>query len=311
MSQILFVFDNGKLNKKLSKIDLLSPMLEFHFQDNQLFFNISKNEKFPYPVYLRYFGSCESLDLKIILNENSKLTLIEEFSSQDQHEYTLNSNVNISLDKYSSIDYYKLQNQNKKSFHQSFIQVEQKESSESKLFFSDSGGSKSKSKLKVKLNERNASSNIYGLYLLNEDAQQVDNIINVEHLAGQCESSMSFKGVLDNKSKAKFEGKVYVHKNAKSTKANQENHNLLLTSKADVTSKPILEIYNDDVKCSHGSTVGQIDKDAIFYLNTRGIDKVNSIKMLIDAFVLEIIDKVDNELIQKYIKQRVLSNEPI
>jgi Fe-S cluster assembly protein SufD len=116
---------------------------------------------------------------------------------------------------------------------------------------------------------------------------------------------MLYKGILDKKSKAVFNGKVVVHPHAQQTNSSQTNHTLLLSNDAEVNTKPELEIYADDVKCTHGATVGQLDMESLFYLRSRGMDKDTALRTLLGAFACEVIGKISNEKIRQYIQSRV------
>lgn len=146
----------------------------------------------------------------------------------------------------------------------------------------------------VDINGENCDSNIYGLYLVDKN-QHVDNQIQVNHLKPNSTSNELFKGIIDDHARAVFNGHVHVHRDAQKTNAYQSNKNLLLTDKAIVNTKPFLEIYADDVKCSHGATVGQLDQDALFYIRSRGISYDNARLLLMYAFAAEVINKITIE----------------
>jgi len=132
----------------------------------------------------------------------------------------------------------------------------------------------------------------YGLYLADK-MQHVDNYVNVEHLAPGCTSNQLFKGVLDEMARGVFNGRIYVEKGAQGTSAYQKNNSIILTDDARMYTRPHLEIFADDVKCSHGATVGQLDEDAMFYLQSRGINKNEAKLMLMAAFADEVIQKIN------------------
>ncbi len=147
--------------------------------------------------------------------------------------------------------------------------------------------SKKKYTIEVNFSAINAVLHIYGLYQL-RDNQFADIKTTINHLVPQCESKQIWRGVLEDASKAIFEGKIIVHPNAQKTNAQLSNKNLLLSDNADINTKPTLEIYADDVKCSHGATVGFLDQDALFYLRSRGIDENRAREILVQAFIDEI-----------------------
>jgi Fe-S cluster assembly protein SufD len=309
MNVISFVFIDGEFNEDLSDISLLPSAISFKSEKNKIQLHIPQKQISPLPIHFKYLNGCKDLQHKIIMEEQSSMVFIEEYASNHEDAYLTNAMLEVQLNKHANMHYYKIQNENQQASHQGCIQVEQKESSDIKMFFADCGSNKSRSDVKIKLQERYASCCMNGLYFLNHDDQQIDNAIHVEHMAELGTSSMVFKGVLDKKSKAQFLGKVHVYENAKRTNAHQENHNLLLSSTADVTSQPKLEIYADDIKCTHGATVGQLDQDSLFYLRSRGIDKNTALKMLTDAFVAEIVEKIEDLSIRNYIQQRISQHE--
>jgi Fe-S cluster assembly protein SufD len=309
MNVISFVFINGEFNEKLSDVSIMPDTVVFQNEKNQLRLHIPKNQVLPLPIHFKYLNGCDSLQHNIVMEENSSLVFIEEYASDHTDAYLTNARLELQLHKHARLHYYKIQNENQQASHQVFINLAQSEASEVNMFFADCGSNKSRSDVHVKLNEPHASCIMNGLYFLNHDNQHIDNAIYVEHVAELGVSSMIFKGVLDKKSKAQFLGKVHVHENAQRTNAHQENHNLLLSSQADVTSQPKLEIYADDIKCTHGATVGQLDQDSLFYLRSRGIDEGTALKMLTDAFVAEIVEKIDDLSIRHYIQQRVAQHE--
>ena len=158
--------------------------------------------------------------------------------------------------------------------------------------------------LRFDVNGSNCTTNLYGLYPL-RGKQHVDNHTVVDHKVPHCESNEHYKGILNDQSTGVFNGKVFVRQDAQKTNAFQSNQNILLTDTADMNSKPELEIYADDVKCSHGSTTGQFDEEAVFYLRSRGIGEENARKLLIQAFADDVLDNVSNEALRDWLTERV------
>jgi len=150
------------------------------------------------------------------------------------------------------------------------------------------------------MNGENSHAKFNGLYIP-KDKEHFDNYILVNHLQPNCNSDQNYKGIADNQSSAVFLGKVNVARNAQKTNANQTNRNLLLSKQAKISSKPQLEIYADDVACSHGSTTGQLDDDAIFFMQSRGISKENAIRLLLFAFASDVLDDIQDDKIKAYV----------
>ena len=159
------------------------------------------------------------------------------------------------------------------------------------------------------INTKSLSSNAYcqlnGLYITNHK-QHVDNHTLIEHLSPHSTSSEFFKGIVDDKSRAVFNGSVIVHEGAIKTDAQQTNANLLLSSDAEIDTKPQLEIYNDDVKCAHGATIGQLDEDALFYLRSRGINEKDAKALLTFGFAKSLINTIPEATIKHKLTQLVL-----
>ena len=150
--------------------------------------------------------------------------------------------------------------------------------------------------LNLELNGSNIESHMYGLYLTDRN-QLVDNHTLVNHKEPNCNSNQLYKGILTDRSRAVFNGKVYVHSIAQKTNAFQQNNNILFSDNATIYTKPQLEIFADDVKCSHGSTIGQLDDEALFYLRARGLSKDDAQSLLVNAFAFDVTEKlVDDEI---------------
>lgn len=158
--------------------------------------------------------------------------------------------------------------------------------------------------LTVLVNGTQCSTNMNGAYLL-KDKQHVDNHTVVDHRQPHCVSNELYKGVMDEQSTAVFNGKVYVREHAQKINAFQSNGNVLLSDSATINSKPELEIYADDVKCSHGSTTGQLDEEAVFYLRARGLSESSARQLLVGAFIGDVIEKVENEAVREFIHDQL------
>jgi Fe-S cluster assembly protein SufD len=154
--------------------------------------------------------------------------------------------------------------------------------------------------LTIEVNGQNCETNLSGAYIL-KGKQHVDNHTVVDHKVANCQSNELYKGVIDEQATAVFNGKVFVRKDAQKINAFQSNGNVLLSDDATVNSKPELEIYADDVKCSHGSTTGQLDEEAVFYLRARGISEKGARALMVSAFIGEVLEKIENEAVLEYV----------
>lgn len=227
----------------------------------------------------------------IILGVNSHLRLVQCDDSINHGITFINSVTEVVIGRNASIDHYKLQNKDDNTAIINSIYFHQEEGSNLSSNAISLNGGLIRNLSKVSLNGPHAEAGIYGLYLMDR-YQHVDNQVYIDHIAPECVSRELFKGVLDDHASGVFNGHIKVHRNAQQTNAFQTNKNILLTDKATMDTKPFLEIYADDVKCSHGATVGQLDNEALFYIRSRGISESNAKVMLMYAFAAEVINKI-------------------
>ncbi len=240
----------------------------------------------------------------IVLGKNSKLSFLHCDDSINQQPGFLTTNTEIFLHENASLDLYKLQNLNNNTTLVNSSCVQQKSGSDLKINVLTFNGGVIRNEFIVDLIGENANADISGMYLM-DDNQHVDNQIKVIHSAPNCTSSELFKGVLDDNASGVFNGYIYVARDAQKTLAFQRNANILMKSTASIDTMPFLEIYADDVKCSHGATVGQLDNDALFYLMQRGISESNAKLLLMYAFVTEVTNKITIQPLQDSIDDMV------
>jgi Fe-S cluster assembly protein SufD len=206
-------------------------------------------------------------------------------------------------------DYFNVQNEHNNSVQVSHTFMHQQSNSKTQSIIVTIHGGIVRNNLNIKLDGEGADAHAYGLSLTDTE-QHVDNFVFIEHAKPHCTSNQLFKSVLNDQSTGAFTGRILVDRDAQKTLAYQKNSSLLLTNEARMNAKPQLEIYADDVKCSHGSTVGQIDEDALFYLRARGIGENEARLMLMHAFAVEILEEIKieplrlriNELIEKRLR---------
>lgn len=269
---------------------------------------VAKNVSLTTPIHLLFTpDSTEQISrcprTVIIVEEGAELTLIEEHHSNLQHQFT-NAVTEIYAHRNARVRYHKIQDEGLAATHVSNLFVNQQQDSRVDLFNLTCGAQLSREDVTIKMQSEGAECNMAGLYTLHHDGQHTDHHLHVDHIAKYCTSSMVYKGILDKKSRAVFNGKVHVHPQAKQINAYQANHNLLLSKEAEVNTKPELEIYADDVKCAHGATVGQLNDESLFYLRSRGMDKEAATKILLSAYADEVIRKIENANIKRYIQKR-------
>ncbi len=240
----------------------------------------------------------------IFLGKNSRASLIHCDDSIKRESSFTNNVTEIYLSENSLLNYYKTENKYADSILANNVFVHQKRDSQFKSTAITFNAGCNCNSFGVNLNETGAQTTLNGLYLV--DKQQIcDNHIFVNHAAPDCKSHQMYKGIMDDESVANFHGHILVAQDSQRTTAFQTNRNLLLTDKAHVTTKPFLEIYADDVQCSHGATVGQLDEEALYYLRTRGIGESTANRLLMFAFANDIVQNVEIEALRDRLSNMV------
>jgi len=282
----LMVILNGIYQPTISKINS-----NLTYKNKTL--TIAKNSKNKIPLHLLFLTTEDHHNIfDIVAEENSYLHIIEEQASFENGAYTSKIETNIVMQNGSEILYQKFQLENSSQSQQqvkTIIHQEKNSNFKTTLICKDPKSSKEHSH--IKLLGENASYDHKSISLL-KDNQTATNQICIEHLKPNCTSNVLAKSIVDDSAINNFECRVVAHLDAIKTEAHVTNKNLLLSKKATANSAPELEIYVDDVICTHGSTMGQLDMDALFYLRSRGISKDNATKILTDGFVQEITDEI-------------------
>lgn len=257
-------------------------------------------------IYLSSSASdaCSPIRNIIILGENAELELIEQFVSLDEGEGVANVMTQVELGQQASLEHTRLQDCGEQ--HQLLNRLDARchASADYRYHGLDLGGSLVRHDLNIELLGENASTSLNGAYAISGKSH-VDNHSRIEHIAPACRSSEVFKGIIGDKAHAVFNGKVKVHQGADDSEAHQKNANVLLSPHAEVDTKPELEIHADEVVCSHGATVGQMDETALFYLRSRGIARDKAEIMLNAAFCQEAIDGISDENLKNRMQQRL------
>ena len=272
---------------------------------------VPENSVFEDPVHLLFLSGDKENNLLIqprnilIVGKNSRLKVVESYHSLYANPYLLNGVTNIVIEENSILDYYKIQNEADTSFHINRTRVLEKRSGTFTSYTVSLGGEIIRNDLNAILDDENSECHYFGLYLAN-DKMMIDNHTLIDHAKPHCQSNELYKGILDGNSKGVFNGKVIVRKDAQKTLAYQSNKNLLLSKEAKINTKPQLEIFADDVKCSHGATVGQLDEQSLFYLQSRGINKEKARSILIKAFASDILDLIKIEQLKEQLSDQIL-----
>ena len=244
----------------------------------------------------------KSINLKvdILLEENSSLKLIE-FSNDKSTTNFININYNLDLQKNSILKNYKIDNNSNSNIKYYFNNISQDTNSVSEIFLLSSGSEFIKNEINCNLNGKYASAFVNGVFILNETKHH-EIKTNINHLEENTKSYQLIKGVLEDKSKAVYQGKIFVNSKAQKTDGYQLSKAILLNENTEFNAKPELEIYADDVKCSHGSASGSLNEDSIFYLMSRGLNYQEAKKLLINGFLLDVVEKITDSEIKNLIK---------
>ncbi len=285
------------------------------FLQDGAFVHIPRGAVVEEPVHLLYVSTASDHPTVsyprnlIVMEENSHATIIESYAGLDKGVTLTNAVTEIDVGAGAVLDHYKMQREGDNAFHVSTTALHQGRGSTVTSNSISLGGGLVRNDVDTLFADEGSELMLNGLYLLHGQ-QHCDNHTFIDHAKPSCTSRELFKGILDGKSQGIFYGKILVQKGAQKTNARQTNKNLLLSKESFADSTPALEILADDVKCSHGSTVGQLDESAIFYLRSRGIDEETARAMLTYAFASEIINSVKVASMRIKLDQLVLSRLP-
>lgn len=319
-----FVKDSAIVEKYLGKYartaDNAFAALNQAFFTDGAFIYIPSGVEISEPIQLVYISSAKehgetnSPRNLIIAGANSKATIVESYLSAGTAAYLTNAVTEMIAGENAAIEHIKLQDETASAFHMATIAGEFGRASNVKVHSFALGAKLSRNNIRAKLAGEGLECILNGLYLT-RDEQLADHHMIVEHAEPHCASHEYFNGILDDKSKGVFHGRIYVHPIAQKTDAKQTNKNLLLSNDATADTKPQLEIYADDVKCTHGATIGQLNSESIFYLRARGIPEGVARRMLIHAFAGEIVERVKcapvREELDKLVWDRLEANHHI
>ncbi len=334
-----FVFVNGKFIKELSSdvrtqnieivnidtaIDNNTELFKKHFAkyakskvnyfsalnstniNSGAFINITDNSVIKEPIHLLFISDFKRKTLVqprnlFLAGKNSQATIIEHYAAFNDNIYFANAVTEIFVGENSTLNHIKIQEESRNSYHISETAIEMERSSNFESAAISFGGEISRNEINCKFNGQGCEATLNGLFML-DDTQLHDTHTSIDHAKPNCNSHEQYKGILDGKSRGVFNGKVIVRPNAQKTNAFQENNNIILSNEALVNTKPQLEIFADDVKCSHGATIGQIDQDSMFYLKSRGIGEETARKILIHAFASDVVKSIKVNGLKDYLE---------
>jgi len=245
----------------------------------------------------------------IIAQRDTQVTIIESYVGLNEGVYLTNAVTEVSVAENAVVDHCKLQQESAGGYHIATTQVRQQRASRFSSHYFSLGGQLVRNEVNVTLDDEGCECTLNGLYIAAGD-QHMDNRTRIDHTQPHCNSHELYKGILDERAKGVFNGKIYVHPDAQKTDAKQSNRVLLLSDDAVIDTKPQLEIYADDVKCTHGATVGQMDAEAIFYLRSRGLSEMDARGMLIHAYAGEVLEQTTNETLRHAVERAVARKLP-
>ncbi len=280
------------------------------FAERGIFVYVSDNQVLENPIYLYFITDAQQAAVFVqprnlfIIGKNAQATFIDKIDSIGANVSFSNGLSEIFLGENAHVQHYKIQKEQANGNHICTTQVHQPSNSHYYNVTVSLSGGIIRNNLNIELDGQNIESNMYGLYMLKGNTH-VDNHSIADHKKPNSVSNELYKGILDEKSTGVFNGKIFVRQDAQKTNAYQQNRNVLLTDTASMNTKPQLEIWADDVKCSHGATTGVLDENALFYMQARGIPMQKARTLLIQAFANEIIEKIKLEDLQEHLMKLI------
>lgn len=269
--------------------------------------HIADNKTLEEPVILRFIGDTRKEDVGtqvrnlIVVGKNAEVKIAEAYRTIGDNKYFINTVTEFVLFEDARADYYKVQNESDKTHHIGTTQVYQKDRSYFYAATVTVNGGFVRNNLNIALDGEHIESHLYGLYLPT-GKQHIDNHTLVDHRKPNCQSNELYKGILMDKSTGVFNGKIFVQQDAQKTNAYQNCRNVVTTDEATMNTKPQLEIWADDVKCSHGTTTGKLNDEAIFYMQSRGIPKKEAIRLQLLAFAEDVVSQIKIDSIKEYLE---------
>ncbi|MCH7883758.1 MAG: Fe-S cluster assembly protein SufD [Planctomycetes bacterium] len=245
----------------------------------------------------------------ILADANSQVTVVESYVSVHDTQYFTNAVTELVAGDNAVVDHVKVERESEQAFHIATFHLQMHRSSNVSSHTVSLGGALVRNDICAMLDGEGCTCTLNGLYMIG-GTQLVDNHLRIEHIKPHCDSREFFKGILTGSAKGIFSGRIVVHKDAQKTDAKQTNMSLLLSEEARVESRPQLEILANDVKCTHGATVGQISDEAIFYLRSRGIDKSAARSLLVFTFANESLERIRIQPLRTKLKQLLLERLP-
>jgi Fe-S cluster assembly protein SufD len=280
------------------------------FAADGAFVHIRKGTVLEQPIHLLFVSTTADQPIMmhprnlIVAEEQSQIAVVEDYVSLGSSVAFCNTATELVAAESAVVSHYMLEREDTQTFNVSTLRLQQGRSSNVATHSVLLGGGLVRNNVHPVLAGEGAECLINGLFI-GVGSQHLDNYMLVEHASPHCDSRQFYNGILDGRSHGVFHGRIIVHKDAQKTDAKQTNRNLLLSDDAQIDTKPQLEIYADDVKCTHGATIGQIDESALFYLRSRGIDEASARKLLLLAFANECLDRMKEDGVRDYLRELI------
>lgn len=280
------------------------------FVQGGVFIQVKKGKVLEHPVYIYNITDARTNNILsqprslVHVSENAQVQLVETYITIGAEQSFTNQVMEIIVEKDAVMEYYKIQNESSHSSNVSTTHIRQVAKSYTHTVTISLDGGIVRNNLNVVLDAERCESHLYGLYF-QKGQSHIDNHTLVDNVKPNCFSNEFYKGIIDDNATAVFNGKIYVQPDAQKTNAYQSNKNVLLSDAASVNAKPQLEIFADDVKCSHGCTVGQLNEEGLFYLQSRGITEKNARSLLLQAFAVDILEHIKPAPVREYVNRLI------
>jgi Fe-S cluster assembly protein SufD len=280
------------------------------FMSDGAYLRLAAGTRLEQPLHLLYIATgkpdaAATLRNVIVANPHSRGQIVESFVSLNDGAGLTSTVTELFIGEGADIEHCKLELESESAYHMAGLYVSQQRGSRCLSHNATIGGRVVRNDIELTLDGPDADCTLNGLSLTH-GRQHVDNQLSVDHRTPRATSRQWYKGVLDERSRTVFTGRVIVHPDAQQTDAAQSNHNLLLSNEAEADARPQLEIHADDVKCSHGCTVGRLDEEALFYLRTRAIDPATARNLLVQAFAADVLQRMEIAPVRRYIEERLV-----
>ncbi len=280
------------------------------FAEQGAFIYVPEGKEVELPIFIHHIADgtsdstiCHPRNL-IVLGKNAKVTIVETYSSLGENSVFTNALSEVVVSEGAHLEYVKMQAEKGNATQVNFTQINHAGNSTSNTTTITVGGKLVRNNLHIAVDGEFAEANLNGLYWLNAD-RLVDNHTLVDHIQPNSQSNELYKGIVSDKGTAVFNGKIFVKAEAQKTNAFQSNRNILLSPDGTVNTKPQLEIFADDVRCTHGCTTGAMDNEPMFYLRSRGLDENTARAMLLHAFAQEVVEKINHDSIKQFIARQI------